>query len=138
MRYRPLGRTGIDVSEIGAGGGSLAKVDAAGRLTVGPASAGAAPGPVCYARGGTHPTVTDAALVLGLIDPSFFLGGRMHLDRDAAAAAISRDIAGPLGRTTEDAAAAIMELATEHMVQAILDITVNQGIDPTDATLLSS
>jgi N-methylhydantoinase A len=92
---------------------------------------------VCYGRGGTRPTVTDAALVLGLLDPAFFLGGRMPLDRDSAAAAIDRDVAAPLGRSTEEAAAAIMELATEHMVQAILDITVNQGIDPTHATFVA-
>lgn len=137
FRSHMTGMPSVDVRSIGAGGGSIAWVDAGGLLHVGPKSAGAVPGPVCYRRGGTRPTVTDAALVLGFIDPDFFLGGRMALDRDGAVEAIRRDVAEPLGRSVEAAAAAIMELATEHMVQAIMDITVNQGIDPTQAAFVA-
>ena len=139
---RPLvshmtGMPSVDVRSIGAGGGSIAWVDQGGLLHVGPKSAGAVPGPVAYSRGGTRPTVTDAALVLGFIDADFFLGGEMALDRSAAEAAIRRDIADPLGKSVEAAAAAVIELASENMVQAIMDITVNQGIDPTDAVLVA-
>jgi N-methylhydantoinase A len=91
---------------------------------------------VCYAHGGTRPTVTDAALTLGYIDPDFFLGGSMKLDLPAAQAAIARDVAEPLGLALDEAAAAMIAIATENMVQAILDITVNQGIDPREAVLL--
>jgi len=139
---RPLvshmtGMPSVDVRSIGAGGGSIAGVDQGGLLHVGPKSAGAVPGPVAYGRGGTQPTVTDAALVLGFIDADFFLGGEMALDRGAAEVAIRRHIAGPLGKSVEEAAAAVIELASENMVQAIMDITVNQGIDPTDAVLVA-
>lgn len=131
------GMPSVDTKSIGAGGGSIAWVDAGGLLHVGPISAGAVPGPAAYGRGGTRPTVTDAAIALGHIDPHHFLGGRMRLDGDAARNAILRDVAGPLGHSIEEAAAAIVELATEHMVQAILDITVNQGIDPTEAAFVA-
>ncbi len=139
---RPLsshltGMPSVDVKSIGAGGGSIAWVDPGGLLHVGPASAGAVPGPAAYGRGGTRPTVTDAALVLGFIDAGFFLGGRMKLDRVAAVAAVQRDVAEPLGRGLEEGAATIIELATENMVQAIMDITVNQGIDPSHAALVA-
>lgn len=130
------GLPSVDVKSIGAGGGSIASVDAHGLLHVGPRSAGAVPGPACYGLGGEHPTVTDAALVLGIIDPEFFLGGSMALDRNAAVAAIERNVAVPLGTATDDAAHAILALATENMVQAIADITVNQGIDPRQAVLV--
>lgn len=126
----------VDVKSVGAGGGSIASVDEGGFLHVGPRSAGARPGPVAYGRGGTEPTVTDAALVLGYLDPAFFLGGRMLLDLDAARAAIRSAVADPLGFDTRDAAAAIITLATEHMVGAIEEITINQGIDPAQATLV--
>lgn len=137
FRSHMTGMPSVDVKSIGAGGGSIAWVDAGGLLHVGPKSAGAVPGPVCYRRGGTRPTVTDAALVLGFLDADFFLGGKMSLDREGAAEAIRRDVAEPIGKSVEDAAAAIMELATEHMVQAIMDITVNQGIDPTAAAFVA-
>ena len=130
------GLPSVDVTSIGAGGGSIASVDEQGLLQVGPASAGAVPGPVCYGRGGNRPTVTDAALVLGLIDAEYFLGGKMKLNSRAAASAIENDIAGPLGLSRDEAASAILSLATENMVQAILDITVNQGIDPQQAVLI--
>nr|WP_316640248.1 hydantoinase/oxoprolinase family protein [uncultured Roseateles sp.] len=130
------GFASVDVTSVGAGGGSLAWVDDAGMLRVGPQSAGAMPGPACYGRGGDRPTVTDASVVLGHIDPDFFLGGAMRLDRAAARRAIELHVAQPLGLLAEEAASAIIELATENMVQAILDISVNQGIDPGSAILI--
>jgi N-methylhydantoinase A len=126
----------VDVRSVGAGGGSIAWIDAGGLLHVGPQSAGADPGPVCYARGGREPTVTDACVVLGYIDPDYFLGGRMALDADAARQAIGDRVAGELGLDTHEAAAAIMSVATERMVQAIEEITVNQGVDPRSAVLV--
>jgi N-methylhydantoinase A len=126
----------VDVRSVGAGGGSIASVDAGGLLQVGPQSAGAVPGPVCYRRGGTLATVSDASLVLGHLDPQFFLGGRMPLDRAAAEAAIEGQVGQPLGLDVTGAAAAILAVATENMAQAIVDITVNQGIDPRDAVLI--
>ena len=131
------GMPSVETKSIGAGGGSIAWVDIGGLLHVGPISAGAVPGPASYSRGGTRPTVTDAAVALGYIDPAHFLGGRMKLDRAAAEAAIRREVADPLGQGVETAAAAIVALANEHMVQAILDITLSQGIDPTAATFVA-
>lgn len=125
----------VDVKSVGAGGGSIASVES-GLLRVGPESARSDPGPVCYGRGGTRPTVTDAAVALGYIDPDFFLGGQMGLAVEAARAAIERDVATPLGLTIEDAALAIVDLATESMVHAIEDITVKQGVDPADAVMI--
>lgn len=130
------GFASVDVTSVGAGGGSLAWVDDAGMLRVGPQSAGSQPGPACYGRGGSRPTVTDASVVLGHLDPEFFLGGAMRLDRMAAFRAIEQHVAGPLDLTVEEAACAIIELATENMVQAILAISVNQGIDPGSAILI--
>ena len=126
----------VDVKSVGAGGGSIARVDAGGLLRVGPASAGAVPGPVAYGRGGTKPTVTDASVVLGHLDPDFFLGGAMKLDRSAAAEAIRSQIAEPLGLSVEEAANAMLEIATANMVRAIGEITVDQGIDPREAVLV--
>lgn len=131
-----VGFPAVDMKSVGAGGGSIAWVDGGGLLHVGPQSAGAQPGPVCYARGGSQPTVTDAALALGFIDPAFFLGGAVTLDRDAANEAIDEHVAKPLGFTVEKAATAIIEVVTENMVQAIVDITVAQGVDPVDAVLI--
>ena len=135
-RGHMTGFPSVDVRSIGAGGGSIAWTDDGGMLHVGPKSAGAVPGPVCYGQGGSQPTVTDASLVLGYVDPDFFLGGTMKLDARAAEQAIARDVAAPLGLTVDEAAAAIIAVATENMVQAILDITVNQGIDPREAVLV--
>ncbi len=104
--------------------------------TSGPQSAGADPGPVCYGRGGTQPTVTDACVVLGYIDPDYFLGGEMALDAAGSRAAIAEHVAEPLGLDVDEAAAAIMAVATERMVQAIEEITVNQGVDPRTAVLV--
>ncbi|MCX5516458.1 5-oxoprolinase [Kaistia algarum] len=137
FRSHMTGMPSVDVKSIGAGGGSIAWVDAGGLLHVGPKSAGAVPGPVCYGRGGIRPTLTDASVALGFIDAKFFLGGRMALDKDGALDAINRDVAEPLGKSVDEAAEAIVTLATEHMVQAIMDITVNQGIDPTQATFVA-
>ncbi|MEZ5190484.1 MAG: hydantoinase/oxoprolinase family protein [Schumannella sp.] len=130
------GLPSIDVKSVGAGGGSIAWVDSGGLLHVGPQSAGSIPGPACYGRGGTAATVTDAALVLGYLDPTSFSNGTMTLDTDAARAAIGRDIAAPLGLEIVDAAHAILELTTEQMVRAIEEITLQQGIDPARAVMV--
>jgi N-methylhydantoinase A len=136
MRGHMVGYPSVDVKSLGAGGGSIARVDAGGLLHVGPQSAGSVPGPVCYAKGGTEPTVTDATVVLGYLDPDFFLGGAMKLDREASLAAVKAKVAEPLGVSVEEAAWNIVQLATENMVQAIADITVAQGIDPAGAVLI--
>jgi N-methylhydantoinase A len=130
------GYPSVDVKSVGAGGGSIARVDSAGLLHVGPESAGSTPGPACYARGGARPTVTDACVALGYVDPDFFLGGKMKLDGLAACRAIAEGVAGPLGVGIEAAAWSILDLATENMVQAIQELTVNQGIDPAEAVLI--
>jgi N-methylhydantoinase A len=126
----------VDIKSIGAGGGSIAWVDDGALLHVGPQSAGAVPGPVAYGRGGTQPTVTDASLVLGHLDPDYFLGGRMALDVDAARRAIAQHVAAPLALDVETAAAAVIALATDQMVMAIKELTVNQGVDPSSAVLI--
>jgi N-methylhydantoinase A len=126
----------VDVRSVGAGGGSIAWIDSGGLLHVGPQSAAADPGPVCYSRGGVEPTVTDAAVVLGYIDPEYFLGGKMALDAPAAERAVAERVGGPLGLDTGEAAAAIMAVATERMIQSIEEITVNQGVDPRTAVLI--
>jgi N-methylhydantoinase A len=127
----------VDARSIGAGGGSIASVDAGGLLRVGPHSAGAEPGPVCYGAGGVRPTVTDACLVLGWLDPGSFLGGRMELRADLAREAIERDVGAPLGLEVGAAAAAIVHLACEHMVRAIEEITLVQGVDPSAAVMVA-
>ncbi len=131
------GFSSVDVKSIGAGGGSIAWIDSGGLLRVGPESAGATPGPACYGRGGSQPTVTDAAVVLGYIDPDYFLGGRIKLDAERASEAISTQIADRLGLATEQAAYAILAVANEHMVSAIRDITINEGVDPREATIVA-
>ena len=127
----------VDVKSIGAGGGSIAWLDPGGLLRVGPHSAGADPGPACYGHGGALPTVTDCAVVLGYIDPNYFLGGRLALDVEAARVAIEEHIAGPLGWLVEDAASAVMVIATENIVGAIREITIAQGIDPREVTIVA-
>ena len=126
----------VDIKSIGAGGGSIAWVDDGGLLHVGPQSAGAVPGPVAYGRGGVQPTVTDASLVLGHLDPEYFLGGRMALDVHAARRAIAQHIAAPLEIDVDAAAAGVLALATDQMVMAIKEITVNQGLDPAGGVLV--
>ena len=136
FRGHMTGFPSVDVKSIGAGGGSIAWVDSGGLLQVGPKSAGSTPGPVAYGKGGVEPTVTDCAIVLGYIDPDYFLGGAMKLDREAAAAAVRDRVAAKLGLSVEESAAAVLALATEKMVGAIDEITVNQGIDPRAAVLV--
>jgi len=136
FRGHMTGFPSIDIKSVGAGGGSIACVDQGGILRVGPQSAGAVPGPVCYNIGGTEPTLTDAALVLGYLDAEFFLGGRRILQKKTARSVIKNKVAGPLGFGIPEAAAAIVSVVTENMVQAISEITVNQGIDPADAVLI--
>jgi len=127
----------VDVKSIGAGGGSIAWLDAGGLLHVGPQSAGAVPGPACYSRGGTRPTVTDCALILGYLDPDSFLGGRMQLDVGAACDALVEAVARPLGLSPETAALAVLDVLTQNMVAAIEEITVKQGVDPSGAVLVA-
>lgn len=137
FRSDMTGFPSIDVRSIGAGGGSIASVDSGGLLHVGPASAGADPGPACYGRGGKSATVTDAALVLGYLDPGNFADGRQRLDATLAAKAIAGNVGGPLGRSVIGSALAIMELATEKMVAAIEQITLKRGVDPQRALLVA-
>lgn len=132
----PLRTAMVDVRSIGAGGGSIASLDATGRLKVGPQSAGANPGPVCYGRGGTQPTVTDAAIVAGHLDPQHFLGGRMPIFADKAREALRTSIAKPLGLPVERAACGILHLAGVRMAQLIDAMTVQVGLDPRDYTLV--
>jgi N-methylhydantoinase A/oxoprolinase/acetone carboxylase beta subunit len=127
----------IEIRTIGSGGGSIALVEESGRLRVGPESAGAKPGPACYSRGGTEPTVTDANVVLGRIDPQFFLGGAMHLDAEAARAAVAGSVAEKLALAPEAAAEGILQVAVSHMAGAIRLSLFEKGLDPEDFTLLS-
>jgi|TARA_B110000503_G_scaffold85956_1_gene130928 N-methylhydantoinase A len=125
-----------DIHTIGAGGGSIAFVDAGGMLQVGPASAGAHPGPACYGRGGTAPTVTDANLVLGRLRSDAFLGGRMQLDTTAAVRAL-QPLADQLQISVTDLALGIIRIANESMIQALRIISIQQGHDPRDFQLMS-
>ncbi len=127
----------IEIRTIGAGGGSIARVNATRQMTVGPESAGARPGPVCYGRGGTEPTVTDANLALGRLDAATFLGGAMALDREAARAAISARAGEPLGLDTDAAAAGILRLTNTNLAAAIRVSLFEKGLDPRDFTMLS-
>jgi N-methylhydantoinase A len=136
FRGHMTGFPSIDIKSVGAGGGSIARVDSGGILHVGPESAGSVPGPVCYGAGGSEPTLTDACVVLGYVDPDFFLGGTMKLDVASAERALEEKVAMPLGLELNEAAVAVVGVATENMVQAISEITVNQGIDPADAVLV--
>ncbi|WP_329064098.1 hydantoinase/oxoprolinase family protein [Amycolatopsis sp. NBC_01480] len=135
-RYRvavPL----VDIHTIGAGGGSIAWVDDAGALRVGPESAGATPGPACYGRGGTRPTVTDANLVLGYMDPDRFMGGKMALDRGAAVAALEKHVAQPMGISPTDAAIGVFRIANSGMSNALRYVSVSRGRDPRDYALMA-
>ncbi|OXM75245.1 MULTISPECIES: hydantoinase/oxoprolinase family protein [Amycolatopsis] len=134
---RPILGPTIDIVSIGAGGGSIAWIDHRGVLQVGPRSAGAHPGPAAFGLGGTEPTVTDAHLLLGRIDPERFLGSRMRLSVDAAAAAMRSKIAGPLGLSVEEAAAGTLAIAETSMTYAIRAITVERGLDPRDFVMYS-
>lgn len=127
----------IEIRTIGAGGGSIARVQAGGRLTVGPESAGARPGPVCYGRGGTEPTVTDANLLLGRLDPAFFLGGKMALDLDGARRAMARRVGDPIGLDVEAAASGVLAITNASLAAAIRLSLFEKGLDPRDFAILS-
>ena len=127
----------IDLAEVGAGGGSICRLDAGGAPKVGPDSAGAEPGPVCYGRGGTEPTITDCNLVLGYLDPAGLVGGALKLDVEAARAAIARSLAEPLHRSVEEAAQGMLRLASASMMRAIRAVTVERGRDPRQFALLA-
>jgi N-methylhydantoinase A len=131
-----IGASTVDVRSIGAGGGSIAWQDPGGLLRVGPQSAGSVPGPACYGNGGNEPTVTDAALVLGYIDPDYFNGGRLTLDR-AAAERVIGEFGKIIGKTLDDTAHAIMVIANELMIKAIGEITVNDGLNPRDSVIVA-
>jgi N-methylhydantoinase A/oxoprolinase/acetone carboxylase beta subunit len=133
--YPVLGEV-VDLVEVGAGGGSLAWIDDGGHLRVGPQGAGSDPGPVCYALGGTQPTITDANLILGRLDADHFLGGAMHLDTEAARSAIAVRCAEPLGISVEDAARGIIAIANARMVGALRLISIERGHDPRDFCLV--
>ena len=126
----------IDIHTIGAGGGSIARVDEGGLLQVGPKSAGASPGPACYGRGGVEPTTTDADLVLGFLDEASFLGGELRLDRAAALRALEQRIAGPLGIEAVEAAAGIYDLVNVTMATGVREVSVRRGLDPRDFPLV--
>jgi N-methylhydantoinase A len=132
----PVSVPSVDLVEIGAGGGSQARIDELGLLKVGPESAGADPGPACYGRGGTKPAVTDADLELGLLDASFFLGGDMALDTAAMAAALG-SVADPLGLSVADTAAGIHELVNQNMAASSRMHAVEQGADLRGITVLA-
>lgn len=132
----PLRVPMADVRSVGAGGGSIGALDAAGRLKVGPESAGATPGPACYGRGGQEATVTDAAIVAGHLDPRWFLGGRMQIDNDAAEAVLRSRVGEPLGMSPQQAASGVLRLAGVRMAQLISEMTVQVGLDPRDYTLV--
>ncbi|MCB1802791.1 MAG: hydantoinase/oxoprolinase family protein [Gammaproteobacteria bacterium] len=134
-RY-PVAVPMVDMHTIGAGGGSIAWLDAGGMLQVGPESAGADPGPACYGRGGSRPTVTDANLVLGRLQADAFLGGRMRLEVDAATQALA-PLAVAMGQSVIEAAQDIVAIANEHMAQALRAISIRRGADPRDHVLMS-
>jgi len=125
----------LDIHVIGAGGGSIAMIDDAGSMKVGPRSAGAAPGPVAYGRGGTEPTITDANLCLGRLDANTLLGGRMQIDLDAARKVIADTIATPLGISLEEAAHGIIQIANANMSRAIRSVSVEKGYDMSEFAL---
>ena len=133
----PIRTPVIDLVEIGAGGGSIAWIDSGSGLRVGPHSAGADPGPVCYRLGGTEPTITDANLVLGRLDPDYFLGGEMALDAEGARLAVKEKCADPLGLDVIEAAMGIVEIANTAMVNALRRISVQRGYDPRDFVLVA-
>src|SRR5437870_4784016 len=127
----------IDIKEVSAGGGTIAWIDPGGALALGPQSAGADPGPVCYGQGGAEPTVTDANLVLGRIDAARFLGGAMPLDLASATRAIDEKVGAPLGLSRATAAAGVVRLADVKMALAVRSVTTERGLDPRDYTLVA-
>jgi N-methylhydantoinase A len=133
----PVKTPTVDIAELGAGGGSIAWIDPEGLLQVGPRSAGAAPGPACYGQGGDQPTVTDANLILGYLDPERFGSGQLVLDLEAARRALADQVAGPLGISIERAAVGVHEAANASLASAIHVVTVQRGLDPRTHTLVS-
>jgi N-methylhydantoinase A len=127
----------LDVVSIGAGGGSIAYIDDGGLLKVGPESAGAVPGPACYLRGGTLPTVTDAMMVLGYLNDKYLLGGRMKVDRAAAMRVVEEHVAQPLGIGVDEAALGMLDVTRSNIEQAILVVSVRRGFDPRNFSLLA-
>jgi N-methylhydantoinase A len=127
----------IDVAEVGAGAGSIAWIDEGGLLRVGPESAGAAPGPACYGIGGTRPTVTDANVALGFLNPAYLAGGELKIDATQGEAAIAEHVARPLGLSVREAAHGIREVANASMARAIRSVTIERGRDPRDFTLVA-
>jgi len=136
-RGYPLQVPSIEVIEVGTGGGSLAWLDATGALKVGPRSAGSDPGPVCVRTGGTEPTVTDANALLGRLNSDHYLGGEITLDLKAAADALTRAVARPLGLSLIEAAAGVITIANSNMALAVRGITIEKGVDPRDTALVA-
>jgi N-methylhydantoinase A len=128
----------VDVVEVGAGGGSIGWIDSVGALKVGPKSAGASPGPVCYRAGGTEPTITDCNLALGRLNGENFLGGDMSLDRTASRAALKEKLADKLGLTVEEAALGMVKIAVAHMTLAVRGVSIERGYDPRDFVMVAS
>lgn len=133
----PILEAVLDLVEVGAGGGSIAWIDSGGVMRVGPRSAGAVPGPACYGTGGDRPTITDANLVLGRIDPDYFLGGEMALDPEAAHRAIEEHCARPLAMEVPRAAIGVVDIANATMQQAVRLVSVQRGYDPRDFALVA-
>ena len=136
-RYR-IALPMLDIVTIGAGGGSIGWIDEGGLLRMGPQSAGADPGPACYGKGGTLPTCTDADLVLGYLDPDYFAGGKIKLDRQAASKAVEDRIAGPLGLSLEEAAAGMYRVINTNMAQGVREISIKRGFDPREFPLVAA
>jgi len=128
----------VDIVEVGAGGGSIAWIDEFGALKLGPQSAGSVPGPICYRRGGTEPTVTDANVVLGRIGAASFLGGEMPLDAEGAAAGVAGRLGGPLGMSVPRAAHGVLEIAIAKMSLAVRGVSVERGYDPREFAMLAT
>ena len=127
----------LDISEIGAGGGSIVWIDSGGALHVGPKSAGASPGPVCYGQGGTEPTLTDACVVLGYLGEGGLAGGAVQLDRQAAETALRENIAAPLRMDVVDLAFGVLRIAVSNMTRAIRSVSTERGKDPRDFDLIA-
>lgn len=137
MSGHPVMLPVVDVIEVGAGGGSIARVDGVGSLQIGPESAGGYPGPICYGWGGQRPTVTDANAVLGRLNPDQFLGGEMPLDMASARNAIAKEIGDAFGLPPEDAAQAIVDVAVNKMALAVRAVSIEKGLDPRDCALIA-
>ncbi len=136
-RYR-IALPMLNIVTIGAGGGSIGWLDEGGLLRMGPQSAGAEPGPACYAKGGTLPTCTDADLLLGFLDPDFFAGGKIILDREAAGTAISEHIAKPSGWSVEEAAAGMYRVINTNMAQGVREVSIKRGFDPREFPMVAA